>query len=161
MSDYNRTHLARKTQPGGHDNETEILRTAQKNRHRWPTKTLLVWDLPVRIFHSSMVLVVGVAAITGFLASTWSHDIQVIAGYTLTTLLVFRLIWGFAGSRYSQFKTFPLVISGALQHLRELMRFTSHPVIGHKPVGVALGQLMPYGIARAQTMLQLIRVISP
>ena len=98
-------------------------------------KTLLVWDLPVRIFHWSMVLVVGIAAITGFLAPTWWLDIHVIAGYALTTLLVFRLIWGFTGSRYSQFKSFPLAISGAFQHLRELMRFTSHPVIGHNPVG--------------------------
>ncbi len=97
-------------------------------------KDVPVWDLPTRIFHWALALCVGVALIvtpeggSGFI-------VHAIAGYLALLLVVFRLPWGFLGSRRSRFADFlyPLnkVIDFALQHLR----FKVTRYVGHNPVG--------------------------
>lgn len=94
-----------------------------------------IWDLPLRLFHWAMVAVVFVAAITGYFFEEWWLDIHVFAGYALTSLLVFRLIWGLVGSYYSRFSTFPLSKSGVQSHLKGLIRGKSPTYPGHNPVG--------------------------
>ncbi len=94
-----------------------------------------VWDSPLRLFHWALVLVVGVAGITGFLAPNWWLDIHVFVGYILGILLVFRLAWGFIGSRYSQFKSFPLTWEGVSYHLRAALNKNPPAHLGHNPVG--------------------------
>ncbi len=103
-----------------------------------PIRQFLVWDLPLRLFHWSMVGVVTVAGVTGFLAPAWWLDIHVIAGYALTVLLGFRLAWGFFGGYYSRFKTFPLSRDGVLGHLRQVLRKKSPVFTGHNPVGALM-----------------------
>ena len=100
-----------------------------------PVQAVMVWDLPLRLFHWAMVCVVAVAGVTGFLAPEWWLDVHVIAGYALTTLLVFRLVWGFAGSRYSRFRSFPLTPGGVVHHIRSLLHKKSPVHTGHNPVG--------------------------
>ncbi len=97
--------------------------------------SVLIWDLPLRLFHWAMVLVVCVAAVTGYLFEDWWLDVHVWAGYALTALLLFRLIWGFVGSYYSRFNSFPLSIGGVRTHLFDLLKGRSDPKEGHNPVG--------------------------
>jgi len=100
-----------------------------------PATALLVWDLPLRLFHWTMVVVVAVAGITGFFAPEWLLDLHVIAGYALGILLAFRLAWGFVGSRYSRFGSFPPALGGAYRHFRSILRGRPRAVIGHNPAG--------------------------
>jgi len=85
-----------------------------------------------------MVCIVAVAAVTGFLAPAWWLDVHVIAGYALAALLAFRLAWGFLGSHYSTFRTFPLSWDGVVEHLRLILRNKSPVYIGHNPVGALM-----------------------
>ena len=67
-------------------------------------QSILVWDLPVRIFHWLLAACfVGVFA-TGD-SERW-RDIHIMLGYTMLILVAFRLIWGFIGSRYARFGAF-------------------------------------------------------
>jgi len=67
------------------------------------TTKYLIWDLPLRIFH--WVLVISLLA-------TWYTsdqdngliDYHLICGYTVLGLIVFRIVWGFIGTRHSQSK---------------------------------------------------------
>jgi cytochrome b len=94
-----------------------------------------VWDLPLRLFHWSMVVAVTVAGITGFIAQAWWLDVHVFAGYAIGILLVFRFAWGVLGSYYSTFKSFPLAPLSALGHVRSLFKNNSPAYTGHNPVG--------------------------
>jgi cytochrome b len=98
-------------------------------------KPLVVWDLPLRFFHWLMVLTVTIAAVTGYFFEEWWLDVHVYAGYVLACLLVFRLIWGFIGSYYSRFHTFPLSADNLFKHLKDLLKGKSKQHTGHNPVG--------------------------
>jgi cytochrome b len=54
-----------------------------------------VWDLPTRLFHWSLVLLIGLSWWT---AETDQDDLHLWLGYGVLFLLVFRVLWGFLGS---------------------------------------------------------------
>ncbi len=70
-----------------------------------PTSRLRVWDLPTRIFHWSLFACVVGAFITIKAGGDWI-DWHMRFGLTACGLLLFRLIWGFVGSRYARFCQF-------------------------------------------------------
>jgi cytochrome b len=68
-------------------------------------KTVLIWDLPTRLFHWLLVGAVAGAYLTGENggnALIWHGRL----GLLIVGLIVFRLVWGFAGSTYARFSTF-------------------------------------------------------
>ena len=94
-----------------------------------------VWDLPTRLFHWSLVLLVGVNLFLIGPSGGLDTMIHFVAGYAVLGLLVFRLAWGFIGSPRSRFRDFvhrwPVV--GA--YLRRLVRFDPPHSVGHNPAG--------------------------
>jgi cytochrome b len=52
-------------------------------------------------------------------------------GYAVMALLLFRILWGFAGPRYARFASFTPTPSAVLAHLRK----PHAPQAGHSPVG--------------------------
>lgn len=95
----------------------------------------LVWDLPLRLFHWSLVVTVSFAAITGYVFEDLWLDLHAYIGYALISLLAFRLVWGFVGSHYSRFATFPLSRAETTGHLKQLLRGRSEASTGHTPLG--------------------------
>jgi cytochrome b len=99
-------------------------------------RTIVVWDLPTRIFKWSLVLAVGLA----FLFSS-SHPrgslflFHVACGYTVTLLLLFRLVWGFIGGRYARFRSFVYGWRGVSRYAQGLLRLDPPRTVGHNPVG--------------------------
>ncbi|HEX5183678.1 MAG TPA: cytochrome b/b6 domain-containing protein [Allosphingosinicella sp.] len=88
-----------------------------------------VWDLPTRIVHWAIVLLIPYSWWT---ATHDQLDRHRLSGYTLLGLILFRLIWGFAGSAPSRFTSF---IRGPRAVLRYL-RGTDGPARpGHNPIG--------------------------
>ncbi|MFN9280322.1 MAG: cytochrome b/b6 domain-containing protein, partial [Betaproteobacteria bacterium] len=70
-----------------------------------PYRSVRVWDLPTRLFHWTLALsVVGsiVTAKIGGNAMLWHFRL----GYLALGLLVFRILWGFVGGRWSRFGSF-------------------------------------------------------
>lgn len=90
-----------------------------------------VWDIFIRIFHWSVVTIILVN-FTLFEEGT----VHEILGYILIGLLVFRLIWGFVGSKYARFKDFfptPDKIRHYILQDRQVGKKVTY--LGHNPVG--------------------------
>jgi len=98
-------------------------------------KTLIkvrVWDLPTRIFHWALALgVVGlwISGTVGGAAMAWHFRL----GYAVMALLLFRLVWGLVGGRWSRFGAFIYAPQSVIDYLKGQSR-PEHG-IGHSPVG--------------------------
>ncbi len=92
-----------------------------------------VWDLPLRLFHWSLLLLFVIAYATG--NREQYYGVHKAAGFSLFGLLIFRLIWGFAGNRAARFSSFIRGPRAALAHVRALLRGRAHPVAGHNALG--------------------------
>ena len=93
-------------------------------------RRIRVWDLPTRLFHWLLVAcIVGslVSVNLGGNAVGWHFRF----GYAILALLLFRLLWGFAGPRYARFASFPPNPVAAIAWLRGAR--AAWP--GHNPVG--------------------------
>ncbi len=95
---------------------------------------LKVWDLPVRLFHWALVLLVGF--------SWWSGEVggltlqyHMWSGYAILTLLLFRLAWGVTGSESARFAHFLHGPRRVLLAVRELLSREPMPYAGHNPLG--------------------------
>lgn len=102
-------------------------------------KKHLVWDIPVRLFHWLLVLCLFGQWLTTEVLDD-AMDIHFYIGYFTLGLIIFRLIWGFVGTKYAKFNNF---ISGFMTMLTYLQSVTSkqHTLsIGHNSVG---GLILP------------------
>ena len=93
-----------------------------------------VWDLPTRLFHWALVACIVASVITGYRGGA-TMDWHARVGYAVLTLLLFRIVWGFVGGRWSRFASF-------LYSPRALVRYVQgnrHPdqLVGHTPTGAA------------------------
>jgi cytochrome b len=69
-------------------------------------RVVQVWDLPLRIFHWSLVIAIAAAYVTAeFGGSEWAHWHGRIGSFVLA-LLVFRVVWGFIGTQHARFGNF-------------------------------------------------------
>lgn len=94
------------------------------------TRRIRVWDLPTRLFHWTLAaLVVGsfVTIKIGGNLMIWHERL----GYTVLALLMFRLVWGFAGGRYARFTSF---VRGP-GHVLAYLRGQGGDRPGHNPLG--------------------------
>ena len=96
--------------------------------------TVRIWDLPTRIFHWTLALSIVGLVITGNLggnAMVWHFRI----GLTVLALLMFRLVWGLVGGRWSRFSAFIYSPRSIIDYLRSNGK-AEHSV-GHTPTGAA------------------------
>ena len=93
-----------------------------------------VWDLPLRIFHWLLV--------AGFFIAYLTEDelltVHVWAGYLVTGLLVFRLLWGFVGNGYARFSNFICSPVQSITYLKDLVALKTRRYLGHNPAGAAM-----------------------
>lgn len=93
-----------------------------------------VWDLPTRLFHWVLALCVVGSFVTGLIggnALVWHMRL----GYTIFTLLAFRILWGVVGGRWSRFASFVYTPGSLLRYLRRRSRPDEHHEVGHSPLG--------------------------
>ena len=107
---------------------------------------MLVWDLPVRVFHWLMVLSFAGAYLTAE-SERW-RLVHVTLGYTMVGLVVFRLAWGLVGSRYARFSNFVRGPAAVARYLRSLVSGRPEHHVGHNPAG-ALAILALLGLTMA------------
>lgn len=109
---------------------------------------ILVWDLPVRVFHWLIVLCFGGAYLTAE-SESW-RLVHVTLGYTMAALVVFRLVWGIVGTRYARFSNFVRGPRAVAAYLGGMLRGHTRPPTGHNPAG-ALAIVALLGLALAVT----------
>ena len=100
-------------------------------------KKIYVWDLPVRFFHWTLVILMVVSYFTGKAGKDWMA-LHFWSGYGILTLLIFRIIWGLVGSTTARFSNFIKGPSAGIAHLREMFLPDGPREAGHNPVGGAM-----------------------
>jgi cytochrome b len=117
------------------------------------TRPVRVWDLPTRIFHWLLaLLVVGsiVSAKIGGNAMQW----HIRSGLMIMVLLLFRLAWGFIGGRWSRFRSFLYAPRDVLAYLRGDSGPGGRFDVGHSPLGaLSVFALLALLIAQVATGL--------
>jgi len=101
---------------------------------RTASRTIAVWDLPLRLWHWALAICVLAAWST----PTVYDRLHRIVGYTVLGLLAFRLVWGFLGSRYSRFRMVGVRLRAAPGYLWNLRRGMTGRYIGLNPAGTLM-----------------------
>ena len=88
-----------------------------------------VWDLPTRLFHWALAVLIGLSWWT---AETGRNSLHLWLGYGVLFLLFFRILWGFLGSSTSRFSAFVRGPRAVAEYVRNRFRW---PTAGHAPLG--------------------------
>ena len=114
--------------------------SASPSPARVGTRRILLWDLPLRVFHWSLVAAVTAAVATGEIGGPWMvwHG---RAGLLIVGLLVFRAVWGVVGSATSRFTHFAPSPGRVIAYLRGRWRGVGHNPLGALSVFALLGLL--------------------
>lgn len=99
---------------------------------RGDAERVLVWDLPLRLFHALLA--------AGFLAAWLTRDsrylhVHAFAGYVVSALLGFRLAWGLIGGVHARFGSFVYGWRAVRDHLVALAARRPAQFLGHNPAG--------------------------
>ncbi len=96
------------------------------------------WDLPTRLFHWLLVLLV----IDAWCSWKFSAEVgdpmmrwHMWNGYALLTLLLFRLLWGIWGSSTARFSNFVSGPARLIAYLRSQTGANPEHTLGHNPAG--------------------------
>lgn len=98
-------------------------------------ESVKVWDVPVRLFHWTLVLSFTAAYLTAEFHVGFLHT---LIGYFLCVLVLARVFWGFAGNRYARFSSFIFSPQETLAYLRSLRQGSPKHYFGHNPAGALM-----------------------
>ena len=108
-------------------------------------KKIRVWDLPIRLFHWTLVVLLAVSYFTGRAGGDWMK-FHFWSGYAILTLLLFRLAWGCVGSTTARFADFVKGPVACLAYLRDLLLGRRHYHAGHNPAGGAMVMVLLFAV---------------
>lgn len=97
-------------------------------------RTIRVWDLPTRLFHWALVVLIALQYASGefnLLSMQW----HVRLGYATLALVVFRVLWGLFGSQTSRFTGFVRGPVGVWRYVCAMLEQRRPFSVGHNPLG--------------------------
>lgn len=108
---------------------------------------ILVWDLPVRLFHWTFAGSLSGALAIGFLVDDDSPLFQVhmLLGLVAVFALAGRLVLGVVGSRYNRFSSLPLSPGRVIAYFVGVTTGGAKRYIGHNP-GTAVVSLVMFAL---------------
>jgi cytochrome b len=114
----------------------------------------LVWDLPTRLFHWTLLV-----CVLGAFVSQWFYEripfiVHEVFGSCALVLITFRIFWGFVGTRYARFSSFMVGPSQTMRYFYAVIRRQPPAAIGHTPTGGWMILLL-LGLVGAQATLGL------
>lgn len=126
------------------------MNTIDTTQTTTPNTSILVWDLPTRLFHWSLAICFAGAWLTS--DSERQQLLHFLFGYSLFGLILFRLAWGLIGSRHARFSQFVRGPGAVMRYLRSLLGGHPEHSVGHNPAGaIAVLVLLALGLATAAT----------
>ena len=108
-----------------------------------------VWDLPVRLFHWALVVLI---AFSWWSAENDELELHMYSGYAILTAVMFRVLWGIFGSSTARFSNFIRGPREIIAHIRNSQAWRN---IGHSPIG-ALSVLAMLVVLKLQVATGLI-----
>lgn len=115
------------------------------------------WDLPTRLFHWLLLLLIICAYATSTFAEALGDNSLLwhrINGLAILHLLVFRLLWGFFGSSTARFSSFLVWPWRTVSYALALIQGKSRPFLGHNPLGAWMVVAL-LGVVATQALLGL------
>jgi cytochrome b len=114
-----------------------------------PSARVPAWDLPTRLFHWTLLILVVAAWATYEFSESLGDETLVLHranGLALLILLVWRLLWGIFGSSTARFATFVRGRRQVVAYASGLFSGRNRAYLGHNPLGalmvVALLQIL-------------------
>ncbi|MEM1261344.1 MAG: cytochrome b/b6 domain-containing protein [Pseudomonadota bacterium] len=95
----------------------------------------LVWDWPLRLFHWVLAGAVITAWVSGRFGGFDYLTVHERAGYIVFGAILFRLIWGVVGTRYSQFREWSLTPRNIIKACGDLVKRGGAQAVGHSSLG--------------------------
>lgn len=92
-----------------------------------------VWDPLVRILHWSLVASFTVAYLTG--EGEDESRLHELTGYVVIGLVLFRIVWGFVGTKYARFSDFVYRPATVIGYAKDLLWGKTQRYLGHNPLG--------------------------
>ena len=123
------THAINPSSDDASASKQEEPAEAQQAPHANDPVPIKVWDLPIRVFHWSLVITLCVSAYTASRAVS-EMDIHMQSGMVALALVAFRIGWGVLGSHYARFTQF---VRGPRYCLQSIRAPVDAP--GHSPLG--------------------------
>ena len=97
-----------------------------------------IWDLPTRLFHWALVVLVVASFVTGEFNGFIGADAlewHKRSGLAILGLLLFRLLWGFVGGTHARFASFLRGPGEIGRYARQLAAGGGAEAAGHNPLG--------------------------
>ena len=119
--------------------------------------TVRVWDLPTRIFHwllAAAILFSWASYEFSEVLGNPSLSYHRYCGYLVIILVVWRVLWGFAGPHHARFANFVQGPARVARYAAALVTGRDRPYLGHNPLG-AYGVLALLAFAGFQATLGL------
>lgn len=112
-------------------------------------QTVTIWDLPTRLFHWLLVLLIALSWLSGDIGGLgfsaplpWggslflsNMDVHMLLGQTILALVLYRVIWGLIGSSTARFASFLRGPAAIIGYLRRVIAGDVPAAKGHNPVG--------------------------
>ncbi len=114
-------------------------------------KPVRIWDLPTRLFHWALVVMIIGSWVTG---ENEELDLHLIFGKCILTLILFRIIWGFVGGQHARFSDFVRPPPEIIRYAMGLFRRQDTEDRGHNPLG-GLSVIALLGLTAATASLGL------
>ncbi|MGD9368885.1 MAG: cytochrome b/b6 domain-containing protein [Desulfobacteraceae bacterium] len=102
------------------------------NRHT--ERPVKVWDIPTRLFHWLLVILVMTCVATAKIGGNLMTA-HMLSGYLVLALLIFRLVWGVVGGRHARFTAFVRGPRAVWRHVTGFTRMGAPRYLGHNPLG--------------------------
>lgn len=96
--------------------------------------TVRVWDPMVRVGHWLLVA----AFATAYITEGEVMPLHAWAGYTIATVVILRVAWGFLGTPHARFRSFARSPVAAYRYLVDMIRGRARRHIGHSPAGAVM-----------------------
>jgi cytochrome b len=105
----------------------------EKNKVMHNSQRKLVWDIPTRLAHWLMVILI----IYSWFAVEILEDMQqhFWSGYGVLCVIMFRIVWGFVGTQHARFINFVATPAGIWRYSKTLFQRNSSAYLGHNPMG--------------------------
>jgi len=101
---------------------------------RPPLYRVKVWDLPTRLFHWLIVVLVGSSFVTADIGGA-AMEYHEACGVIILVLVFFRVVWGFCGGQQARFSAFVRAPGAVREYTAGLLKGSSPRHLGHNPLG--------------------------
>ncbi|TNF26153.1 MAG: cytochrome b [Deltaproteobacteria bacterium] len=117
-------------------------------------KRILVWDLPIRLFHwllaAAFVAAYGIANLVDDDSPAFS--LHMVVGLVMAFMVALRVVWGVVGTRYARFPSFLFGPRAVFGYFAGLARAEKPAHVGHNPgSSVAIFAMLAWTVGLAVT----------